>query len=247
MEGIERSGSGSPVYRHENIDRDFEIATGDSENIDRISAHIEANVGPVANVFHEIISDLVHIDIHIVEPSAARNFYTLVTSGMSDRAMNVPEGAEECRHAELLICLPPDWPMGEEAWKDEENYWPVRTLKFFARFPHEYQTWLGALHTIPNGNPPKRFAGNCPMSGVILLPPVTLPESFHQLDIGGGKSVNFLSVIPLHADEMDLKLKQGADALFDGFERDGVTEILNPQRPSVVKKKRSWFGFGGRG
>lgn len=247
MDNIERSGSGSPVYRHENLDRDFEFAVGDPENIDRISDHIERYAGPVKNVFHEIISDLVHIDIHIVEPTPERNVYTLVTSGMSDRAMSTPEGAEEFRYAELLICLPPDWPMGDEAWKDEANYWPIRTLKFLARFPHEYRTWLGAMHTIPNGNPPEPFARNCAMSGVILLPPITLPEAFHELAIDGEKTIRFLSVIPLHADEMDLKLREGAEALFDGFERDRVSEILNPQRPSVVKRKRSWFSFGGRG
>jgi hypothetical protein len=84
------------------------------------------------------------------------------------------------------------------------------------------------------------------MSGVILLPPVTLPESFHELVIDGEKTIHFLSVIPLHANEMDLKLREGADALFDGFDRYGVTEILRPQRPSIVKRKRSWFPFGGR-
>lgn len=247
MDNIERSESGSPVYRHKNIDRDFEFAVGDSENIDRISDHIERHAGPVGNVFHELISDLVHIDVHIVEPTPQRNVFTLVTSGMSDRAMNAPEGAEDFRYAELLICLPPDWPMGEEAWKSAANYWPIRTLKFLARFPHEYQTWLAAMHTIPNGNPPEPFAHNCGMSGVILLPPVTLPESFHQLAIDSEKTIHFLSVIPLYADEMDLKLREGAEALFDGFERDRVSEILNPQRPSIVKRKRPWFSFGGRG
>ena len=83
---MEQSESGAPIYRHENQEREFEFAIGDSENIDRITEHIEAHVGPVATVFHEVISDLVHVDIHIVEPRPARNCYTLVTSGMSDRA-----------------------------------------------------------------------------------------------------------------------------------------------------------------
>jgi hypothetical protein len=83
---MEQSESGAPIYRHENREREFEFAIGDSENIDRITEHIEAHVGPVATVFHEVISDLVHVDIHIVEPRPARNCYTLVTSGMSDRA-----------------------------------------------------------------------------------------------------------------------------------------------------------------
>lgn len=240
---MEQSESGSPVYRHEKRDREFEFAVGDSENIDRITAHIEAHVGPVANVFHELISDLVHVDIHMVKPSPRRNCHTLVTSGMSDRPMNAPDGYGAFRFSELMISLPPDWPMSQESWKDEANYWPIRMLKFLARFPHEYQTWLWAMHTIPNGNPPEPFATNTRMSGVILLPPITLPMEFHELVIDSAKTIHFHSVVPLHPDEMDLKLKEGAEALFPGFDKHGVSEILDPGRESVVGRKRSWFPF----
>ena len=244
---MEQSESGAPIYRHENRERGFEFAAGDSENIDRITEHIEAHVGPVATVFHELVSDLVHVDIHIVEPRPERNCYTLVTSGMSDRAMNVPEGYSECRFSELMISLPPDWPMSQESWKDEANYWPIRMLKFLSRFPHEYRTWLWAMHTIPNGNPPEPFAPNTRMTGVILLPPITLPQDFHQLAIDQDKTIHFHSVLPLHSDEMELKLKESAEALFDGFDRMRVSEVLNPARPSVIAKKRSWFPFRRKG
>jgi hypothetical protein len=126
---VEQSESGQPVYRHEDRERDFEMAIGDSENIEKISEHIEQYIGPVASVFHELLSDLVHIDVHIVEPTEERNFYTLVTSGMSDLPMAAPEGAEEFRYAELLIALPPDWPMGDDEWKQDENFWPIWMLK----------------------------------------------------------------------------------------------------------------------
>jgi hypothetical protein len=240
---MEKSQSGAPIYRHKNLDRDFDFAVGDSENIDRITRHIEDHIGPVATVFHEVISDLVHVDIHIVAPRPERNCYTLVTSGMSDRAMQTPGEFAAFRYCELMLSLPPDWPMSQEAWKDEANYWPIRLLKFLARFPHEYRTWLWCMHTLPNGNPPRPFASNTAMNGVILLPPVTLPQAFHELVIDAEKTIHFHGVVPLHPDEMDLKLKEGAEALFDGFEKHDVSEILNPARASVIPKKRSWFRF----
>lgn len=240
---MERSESGSPILRHEVREREFEFAIGDSENIDRISEHIERHIGPVATVFHELISDMVHIDVHIVEPSSAHPCYTLVTSGMSDIAMSPPEGYPELRYSELFIRLPPDWNMSQDSWKAEENYWPIRLLKYLSRFPHEYQTWLWALHTIPNGNPPGPFASNTAMCGVILVPPVTIAGGFYELPIDENKTIHFHGVIPLHADEMDWKLKKGAEALFDGFEKNGVCEILNPSRASVVEKRKSWFSF----
>jgi hypothetical protein len=104
---MELSESGSPIYRHEKRDREFEFAIGDSKNIEKISEHIERYVGPIATVFHELISDLVHIDVHIVKPTDDRPCYTLVTSGMSDIAMRCPDQYPDLKYSELLICLPP--------------------------------------------------------------------------------------------------------------------------------------------
>ena len=69
--------------------------------------------------------------------------------------MNVPDGWEDYRYAEMMICLPPDWNMDQRAWNDERHYWPIRLLKTLARLPHEYNTWLSDCHTMPNGDPPE--------------------------------------------------------------------------------------------
>jgi hypothetical protein len=57
----------------------------------------ETHLGEIHDVYHELISDLVHIDIHHVAPDDERPFHTLVTSGMSDLPMTVPEGVEALR------------------------------------------------------------------------------------------------------------------------------------------------------
>lgn len=162
---------------------------------------------------------------------------------MSDRPMNAPPEYPEFRFSELMICLPPDWPMKQDDWKKEENYWPIRILKFLARFPFEYDTWLWALHTVPNGDPPEPFAANTKMSGAILLPPISIKEEFYQLKIDEGKTIHFHALVPLHADEMDLKPKKGADARMDAFDKQKISEILDPGRPSVAIKKRRWLFF----
>jgi hypothetical protein len=96
----ERSESGAPIYRHQPRERPFEPAAGDEESIQAITRHIGQYVGPPARVFHELISDLVHIDLHLVEPTAERDYCTLVTSGMSDRPMPAPQGSEDSRSKE---------------------------------------------------------------------------------------------------------------------------------------------------
>ena len=188
-EGYELSPSGGPIYRHKERSIPFQPAAGDPEHIERISEHIERHFGPVAGVYHELISDLVHIDVHVVNPTPQRNCYTLVTSGLSEAPMSVPEGLEALRFAELFIQLPPTWPLHElnkvaarrreespaEAAAAERWYWPIRWLKTLARLPHEYDTWLGEGHTVPNGDPPEPYAEGTALCGAMLVEPTLVP------------------------------------------------------------------------
>lgn len=235
-----------PTLRHQ-APKPFEFAIGDSDNMEAISAHIDRHLGKVETVFHELISDKVHIDVHIVAPTPERPYYALVTSGMSDRPMTAPEGAEDFRHAELYLFLPADWPMGDEAWKNDDNYWPVRALKFLARFPHDYSTWLSYGHTIPNGNPPQPFADNTALSGFMLLTPMSAPAEFHELKITEEKTIRFYALVPIHADEMAMKLKTGAETLHQRLLEAGHGELIEPGRSSVVPKRPGFFRrlFGG--
>jgi hypothetical protein len=230
---IERSKSGAPVYRHQERDRDFELAFGHDKTIERIGAHIEKYVGKVDFVFHELLSDLVHVDVHMVPPTPERNFHTLVTSGMSDRPMSPPRDLAECRFAEMMICLPPDWPLSQEDFKDDNHYWPIRWLKTLARLPHEYNTWLWCSHTVPNGDPPQPFAGNTQMCCALILEPLLFDEGMATVQVRPGKTVQFLTFVPLYREEMQLKLDEGFDALIDHLEAGEVTELLDVQRPNT--------------
>ena len=116
-----------------------------------ISAHIERHIGRIHMVFHEIVSDDLHIDIHHVKSSLLRRFEVLVTSGMSALPMAVPGDSNEPRFAEIVTVLPKGWPLTKEAFSDERNYWPIRLMKTFARLPHRDNTWLGLGHTLANG------------------------------------------------------------------------------------------------
>jgi hypothetical protein len=232
-ETTEFSESGAPIYRHQPRRRGFELAGGDEQTIERVGQHIAEHIGKPGFVFHELISDLVHVDVHLVDPTRQRNYYTLVTTGMSDRPMTVPAGAGPFRFAELLICLPPDWPLTQEAFRDEANYWPVRWLKLLARLPHEYQTWLGELHTIPHGDPPRPFAENTELCCMMLTRPALFGPEMWQLTIDADKTVQFYSLVPLYKVEMELKLRAGADALLELLEEHGVSELLDVARPSV--------------
>lgn len=238
-------GDDQRIYRYEGAadhrpGRDFEPAHGNEDTIAAIERHIEAHIGPIDTVFHEIISDLVHIDVHVVPATDDRPYAALVTSGMSDRPMTIPDdlAGEVSPHAEVVVLLPPDWPLDTEAWEDERHYWPVRWLKLLARFPHTHDTWLGHWHTMPNGDPAEPLSDDVPFTGVLILPPLVPGDDFRTLETDDGRSITFLTYVPLHQDEMDLKLAKGVDALLDAFEAAGVSELLDPARPSSVGGRR---------
>jgi hypothetical protein len=244
LEPYETTESGQAIYRHETRTKPFEPAFGDEKAIDAITRHIEKFIGPADNVFHELISDLVHVDIHVVQPTPERNWYTLVTSGMSDKPMTVPDDdpeLQEFKHAELLMCLPPDWPMDQESWEDENNYWPIRWLKIMARMPHEYDTWLGWGHTVPNGDPPEPLAPGTEMCCMLVMPPVLVDEKFYQLKVGKNKLINFYALYPIYKEEMDHKLKKGAEGIVEKFSEAEVTELLDMGRKNTCKKKFGLF------
>jgi hypothetical protein len=246
MNQPDTSSSGAPVYRYENQEpNEFKPAYGELSNLEAISEHIEQHLGKIESVFHEIVSDHVHIDIHWVKPSGKIPFNILVTSGMSDEAMNTPVEFADHRYAELCIILPATWQIvgkDEEILEDENNYWPIRWLKIIARFPHLYNTWIGWGHTIPNGENAEPFAENTQLGCMMLFPSISLPEDFFELKINEEKNIRFYCLIPLYKEEMDFKLNKGSDALTDKFERHQVTDVININRINTCKKK-GFFGL----
>lgn len=205
-----------------------------SDNLDAVENHIRTHLGEPERVFHELVSTTVHIDVHIVPATPERPWVSLVTSGMSDLPMTVPEGAEDWRFAELMIRVPADWPLGQEEFKSEANYWPVRWLKQLARLPHEYGSWLSYGHSIPHGNPPEPFAPGCPFTGFVLSPPWSGGEAFATLYLTDGTPVHFWSLVPLHPSEIDFKLKFGSEALFERLAAAGASDLVDLARPPAA-------------
>ncbi|MFI6098002.1 suppressor of fused domain protein [Lentzea sp. NPDC051213] len=188
-----------------------------------IERHVEEHFGPIEFVLHAMPSTGVHV--LVVGPTDERPYRTIVTEGMSNEPMTVPDGVSP--FAELMMCLPADWPLED---LEAEDAWPIHLIKYLARFPHEYGTWLGAWHLLPNGDPAVPYAPNTEFAGIVITPMLKVRPEAREID---GK-INLLAVIPLHPAEIQLKTSKGADALIEAFDRAGVSELLVPQRPSSV-------------
>lgn len=222
------------MIHHHYESQESKIVAGVEENIELIAAHIEKHVGPVSWVIHELISDQVHLDIHIVAPTPERNFYTLITSGMSDQPMPDDQG-DNCYFSELMLALPPTWPLDEESLDNEDNYWPIRWLSFLARFPHKYNAFLWDGHTIPNGEEPTNFSENTNFCGWAIGLPRTVSDDSIFLNATEEKTIVFFAIYPLYNDEIVYKLEEGFENLYALFEEHNITELIELNRINVAQ------------
>jgi len=240
MNDNEKSASGNRIYRHEAKEREWQLPENGSKNLEVIENHLKKHVGKVETVYHEILSDLIHLDILIIPSNANKPYHTLVTCGVSEMPMTVPQGVEDFKYAELMINLPAKWPLlkdYEVIGNNENNHWPIRWLKHIGRLPHDYDTWIGWGHTIPNGDPAVPIA-NTKFTGVMLTFPYWFGPDFFQLEIEPGEKINFYHMVPLYKEEMDLKLAKGAEIIDERIAKDKNNFILNTKRKNVAKKKR---------
>lgn len=219
--------------RYDSPSGDPNIGEESARDLEAIDTHIEESWGGPSEVFHEIVSEYVHIDLHVVPPSEHRPYHVIITSGMSDRPMNAPEGREDCRYCELLVALPPEWPMQKPALSAEEAWWPFRRLKAAARFPHEYETWLWYGHTISEEDPPEPYAKDVGFCAGVLSVPVLCPEQARSLKICHEKEIHFFAFIPIYAAELEFARESSSDALFERLDGQGVTELVEKTRGSV--------------
>ena len=203
------------------------------EEMEAVEGHIEEYFGEFENVFHEIVSPDIHVDICVVPPTEERDYYTLVTMGMGAHRMNVPEELAEYKleRAELAIALPRNWKLKREDLKNERWYWPIRLLKTLARLPIASDTWLGFGHTMDNE---EDFAENTKLCAAILTGPQDTEGGSEVCILPGGEEVNFYQVIPLYRDELEYKVAHDADALLDKM--NGISFVVEPDRQDAITR-----------
>lgn len=210
------------------------------QSAQHIVEHARDHLGPADLLFSDRLTHPVSVDVLRIPATPNRPYQTLLTCGMSDWSMPVPPrhqwSAE--RHSELMVCLPADWPLDERTVNSRRFSWPLRLLQSLGRLPFERRTWLGPGHTVPNGHPQRPYDAEANFSCAMLTPPSQVDEAFEHLTIGAEQRVRFYGVVALYSEETRFKLRFGADSLLSRFDRQAVTELIDPSRPSVCRRRR---------
>ncbi|MBQ8780099.1 MAG: suppressor of fused domain protein [Oscillospiraceae bacterium] len=193
------------------------ILPADSLNTEHISDFICENFGVInPDVFHELISEIIHVDVFCVPPSEEKPYHVLMTSGMSDLPMTFRENISKeytennCR-CELMMLLPKEWNIKSTAstlWN-----WPINVLKMTARYPHGDKTWIGEWHDIQFTDPAEPFAENTELCALLFVRPTD--EKLRFITGENGMKINVYIAVPIYKEELEFKLEHGAEALIE--------------------------------
>lgn len=105
-------------------------------------------------------------------------------------------------------------------------------LQYLARFPHEYKSWLGWGHTIPNSDKYVSYdEASTKLCGVMISALNEAISMFHAKD---GTLINLYALLPLYKEEIDFKQQEGGEALLQKMVGiNGFGMIIFPDRPNV--------------
>jgi hypothetical protein len=172
------------------------------------------------------------IDVYVFEPGEdgrgqKRDFYTLVTGGLSDVPMRT--GAEiPFRRAELVLYVPEP--------RDEH----VAMLRWLARLPLVQEgTWYGPGTTMTNGQPPRPIFADSKLDCFLFLPPVVGRDNqLHEELVLDEDPTTLLWVVPITNAECRFILQSSLNEFLSVLDRKQHPFLLNEARGSYVKAKR---------
>ena len=189
-----------------------------------------ADGGSDWTVNHELMPMVPHIDVYIFkmlgedEDGKEREFYALVTGGMSDFPMNVPDSVDYPR-AELMIYVT----------EPKEEY--IQVLRFLARLPHQQETtWYSHGTTMTNGQPPQPIFDGTVLDCYLFLcsPDQPDPGPWLQED----DLTMMLWVVPITELERDFIKKRDLDPFLEEYDKLPNSMLLNERRKSLVRRKK---------
>jgi hypothetical protein len=199
---------------------------GGSAAVAAVRAHLEARLGPAQAL---PAAAPLPFDVYVVRPPDEDEPLVLFTLGASAAPMAVPPEVRLPARFELMMRVPRGWPLDEP---DRTWGWPLAWLRAIAQLPARFGSWLGAGHTVPNGEPPRPLVAGSELCCFVLVPPVVLDEGDDVVATPEGP-VALLSAMPIHASELAFLLERGLGELVARLTAAEVDDVIDPARPPV--------------
>lgn len=209
-----------------------------TDHYDLVDKHIDTYFkGSDINVFHEIPTLDIHLDVYQIRPKNSP-FELLLTAGMSSISMNVseiPKDRDTYRFAELMTLIPKGIDFGKMYPSGTKYDWIISMIKQSAKFPHFYDTWIGVGHTIQADENMEPYANDTEYCGCLVLPTMTFPEDFQKIDSPHG-IINIYGLFPLYKEELEFKIQNGFNEFIQFLIKNNTQEIIDFNRANYCKK-----------
>lgn len=220
---------------------DFRDKKQYQEHYELIDKHIDKYfAGADTNVFHEIPTLDIHLDVYHIKPKDSE-FELLLTSGVSSIAMNVseiPNDSDSYRFAELMVLIPKGIDFGKMYPSKTKYDWIISMIQQSAKFPHFYDTWIGVGHTIQADEEMKPYSDDTEYCGCLVLPTMTFPEDFKTISSPNGV-INIYGLFPMYKEELDFKIQNGFNEFIQFLIKNNTKEIIDFKRKNYCKKSSS--------
>ena len=229
----EHQGEIKKMQNADNTNRPLYLYT--EKRLDKVENFIKKEYGAYDEVFHEIVSPDVHLDIVIVPPTDEQPYYKLVTMGAGAYKMNVPNELKKYKleRAEYVIFLPKEWDIKSDK---EEYYWAIRQLKAIARLPINCDSWLAFGHTVTANEDSSPVAENTKFNSFVLLNSIGKNNQIVKpLKLNLFEEINFYQLFPLYQEELEYKLEHSLDDLFNKIAEEDLDFIVNINRKNYGK------------
>lgn len=158
----------------------------------------------------------------------------VLTNGLSDFKMPVPEKMAGREYNELYFCLPSYWEW--DALEDPRMNWIYPWIQRLVRFVKDRNTWFGPGHTMPCGSEMNSLSDTMRQNHFFLTDPILLENEMSPIEVDG-KLIHFLAIVPIFPDEMDFKQGKGTFKLLQKLSSHGVTEKLDDYRDTTLRSK----------
>ena len=175
-----------------------------------------------------------YIDLLLLDIETKVPIKILITDGLSEYKMPVPEKHKGREFNEIYFALPSYWEIEEK--ENPLMRWPIDQIQKLAKHVVENETWYGPGHTFSHGNPPAPLSENMKQNHLVLTEPILLEDLFQPITLNE-KTIHFLAIVPLFEDEFDRKMSSGYFKFIRKFRAKNGNEVLDDFRTSIYKNR----------
>ena len=160
----------------------------------------------------------------------------VMTNGLADKLMDMPEKFKDRNRCELYFCLPSYW-----EWEDIENpnmNWIFPALQRLGKHLLTKDTFYNAGHSFQANKEGESISQTMKQTHFVLNDPILLEEQMAPIE---GEGIHFYGVIPIFQDEFEFKNYKGHFKFMRKFTGKNNTEKLDDFRESVRKSRLKLF------